>query len=96
MCANISALPIEVVLGTSVGTTCMADFTKMCTDATMMSITCPSGSIATNLCPYYPNKCDTASSEFDTCAMKWDECLLNMNWKFCESFPEMCTTESIS
>jgi hypothetical protein len=38
----------------------------------------------------YPDKFKLGTPTFDKCAINWVECLLDKDWSFCASFPELC------
>jgi hypothetical protein len=85
----------------------MADWGKICADATFGPVLCPNGAYATNLCNVYDgtvpgvaNKCTAAAATatspatiVDPCASDWSACLLDRNWRFCDSFPELCNQD---
>jgi hypothetical protein len=44
-----------------------------------------------NACRWFPDKCKLGTDTFDTCALNWSDCLLNPEWDFCASFPQLCS-----
>ena len=51
------------------------------------------GSLTSDLCDTFPDKCEESNEEYDECAVDMYACLLEPDFELCESFPSLCGYE---
>lgn len=87
VCRQQTTLPKDVVMGSSIPSICSVDYGKAEKDNKLSNA---DGTLKTNLCEKYPEKCDKAATTYDKCAEDWSECVTKTDFHMCKSFPEMC------
>jgi hypothetical protein len=93
VCANIDDIEQVVLDQTSLKSVCSANFTAICNEEPYKSEVCPdNGQLSFDFCLRYPDRCDYNSPTRDKCAGNWRKCLVDKDWKFCDSFDDLCDT----
>ena len=92
VCDNIKKLPQDILYESSFRTVCEANPHALCYDPSVKNQTCTNGEITTDYCKagLFPEKCTAGAPEYDACASDILSCMLDPEWRYCDSFPELC------
>jgi hypothetical protein len=96
VCEHQDQLSQDILYETSMRSVCEADPAKLCYDRKYKDQVCKSdGQLVENYCEagLFPEKCAVGTSTYDVCAQDWFACMLDPEWRYCDSFPELCNLE---